>query len=97
MCDLHRKWLTLTTVVTTQVERFFEVGVGGGDVMIALGKRGIRGDGIDLSEEAIQICQERIRRAGLADNLSVHQGALLSAPTDGPYYLLIAFEVLEHI
>ena len=97
MCNLNRKWMTLDKIEHLNVERFFEVGVGGGDVIVALGERGLHGDGIDLSEQAIQICQERIRRAGLDDNLSVHQGDLLSAPTDTTYDLVIAFEVLEHI
>lgn len=97
MCDAARKSFTLAAVQHLDVQRFFEVGVGRGDVAIALAKRGLRGRGIDFSEDALRICSERIERAGVGERLEVCQGDLLSLAEEGAYDLIIALEVLEHI
>ncbi len=97
MCNLCRKWLTLDIIDGLGVERFFEVGVGGGDVLIALGNKGLRGEGIDQAPEAVAICDERIKRAGLSERVSVHVQDLFELQSATEFDLVIAFEVLEHI
>lgn len=99
MCNLARQWLTLRLLERLPVERFFEVGFGAGDVLCALGRRGLRGAGIDFSEEAARACQERLRAEGLEGRLRVACGDLASLPDEvgRDYDLAIAFEVLEHI
>lgn len=97
MCNLCRKSLALGLLDQLDVERFLEVGIGAGDVMISLGKRGLVGRGIDFSEQAVATCRERIHAEGLAERLEVRQGDLLALSDETSYDLVIAFEVLEHI
>jgi SAM-dependent methyltransferase len=98
MCNPTRKALALGMLKQLDgVERFLEVGPGRGDVLIALGKRGLRGRGIDFSMEAVRTCRERIAAEGLRDLLSADQEDLFALDDDGGYDLVVAFEVLEHI
>ena len=97
MTRLRRQWLTLRLLDGLAVERFFEVGFGAGDLLIALAERGLEGRGVELSEEAVQVCRRRIEARGLAGRLQVHQGDLLTLTEVAAYDLAIAFEVLEHI
>lgn len=97
MCNLCRKWLTLDIIDDLEVERFFEVGVGGGDILIALGNAGLHGEGIDQAPEAVAICDQRIKKAGLSERVSVSGRDLFTLQGAGDFDLVIAYEVLEHI
>lgn len=97
MCNLCRKWLTQDLLEGLDLKRFFEVGIGGGDLMIALGKLGLRGEGIDQSLDAVAACRQRILDEGLTEQLSVDERDLFSIETAEPYDLVVAYEVLEHI
>jgi len=78
-------------------QSFFELGTGRGDVLLALGERGLRGYGIDFSAESIAICREKIGAQHLEDRLRVDVGDLFALDDATQYDLAIAFEVLEHI
>ncbi len=97
MCNLCRKRLTLGLVEHLKADRFLEVGFGSGDVMISLGQKGLYGTGVDLSDRAVQACEQRIRAAGLSERLEVNRADLLTLSDESEYDLAIAFEVLEHI
>ncbi len=97
MTRLTRQWLTLSLLDDLESERFFEVGFGAGDMMIALAKRGLHGYGIELSDNVVETCRLRIEAHGLSDKLRVEQGDLLSLTDEPAYDLAIAFEVLEHM
>lgn len=97
MCNLVRKWLALGLIDEVNVQRFLEVGCGRGDLLISLGKKGLAGRGIDFSEQAVQLCRERIVAAGLSDQLAVEQCDLFALAEGQLYDLVIAFEVIEHL
>jgi SAM-dependent methyltransferase len=97
MCNLTRKRMALKLIESIDARSFFEVGVGRGDVLLALGGRGLRGYGIDFSAQSIEICRQKIAALGLQDRLHVAEGDLFALATDERYDLAIAFEVLEHI
>lgn len=97
MCNRCRKRLTLELLEYLNGDRFLEVGFGSGDVMIALAQKGLRGTGVDLSERAVQACDQRIRAAGLSERLEVRRADLLTLSDENEYDLAIAFEVLEHM
>lgn len=97
MTRLNRQWLTLKLIPDLQAERFFEVGFGEGDLMIALAERGLEGYGIELSDSVVEACRRRIEERGLGERLRVEQGDLLSLTDESAYDLAIAFEVLEHM
>jgi len=97
MTRLNRQWLTLKLLDEIDVETFFELGFGGGDMMIALAERGLHGYGIELSEDVVEGCRQRIKARGLEDRIQVEQRLLGSIEKDSAYDLGIAFEVLEHM
>jgi cyclopropane fatty-acyl-phospholipid synthase-like methyltransferase len=66
-------------------------------VLLALGERGLRGSGIDISAEAVDTCRRRIVAQHFEDRLRVEEGDLFALRDDEHYDLAIAFEVLEHI
>ena len=97
MTRLNRQWLTLKLVDEIGVETFFELGFGGGDLMIALAERGLRGYGSELSEDVVEACRKRIKARGLQDRIKVERRYLEMIDEDSSYELAIAFEVLEHM
>lgn len=97
MCNLTRKRMALDAIDGLSAQSFFELGVGRGDVLLALGERGLRGYGIDFSAESIAICRQKIAAQHLEDRLRVDVGDLFALDDDAHYDLAIAFEVLEHI
>ena len=97
MCNLTRKRMALELIDGLGAQSFFELGVGRGDVLLALGERGMRGYGIDFSAESIAICRLKIGAQHLEDRLRVEQGDLFALNSDERFDLAIAFEVLEHI
>jgi SAM-dependent methyltransferase len=97
MCNLTRKRMALDAIDGLDVQSFFELGVGRGDVLLALGERGLRGYGIDFSAESIAICRQKIATQHLEERLHVDVGDLFALADTERYDLAIAFEVLEHI
>jgi SAM-dependent methyltransferase len=89
--------MALELVEGLQATSFLELGVGRGDVLIALGERGLRGVGIDFSEESIAICRRKIAARGLEGRVSVAVGDIFALEPDEAFDLALAFEVLEHI
>lgn len=97
MTRLNRQWLTLRLLDDLQPARFFEVGFGAGDMMIALAERGLQGYGIELADDVVEAFRRRIEGRGLSDTLRVEQGDLLRLTDEPAFDLAIAFEVLEHL
>lgn len=97
MCNLTRKRMALALIDGLGAESFFELGVGRGDVLLALGEHGLRGHGIDFSAEAIETCRQKIAAQHLEDRLRAHVGDLFALNDGERFDLAIAFEVLEHI
>ena len=61
-------------------DRVLDLGCGTGEVLVALGRRSIRGVGIDLDADAI--AQARAAAAGLPVDFSVGSAAEVDLPTD---------------
>jgi SAM-dependent methyltransferase len=90
---LLRKYCALRLLHGLAPGRVLEIGCAQGDMLRTLGDMGYTGLGVDISEEAVQQAGRTL--AGLA-------GRMRAAPVGeekgtGPYDLICAFEVLEHI
>jgi SAM-dependent methyltransferase len=73
---------------------FLEVGVGAGDFIRLLGRRGFSGQGIDLSADAVNKTRALIEKHGFR-GIDVRQADIMTL--SGKYRTIFIFEVLEHI
>lgn len=72
---------------------FLEVGVGMGDFLRVLGKRGFTGLGIDLSEDSVTISRAVVKAYGFP-GIDIRRDDMMSV--DWAFNTVFAFEVLEH-
>lgn len=87
---LLKRKVILDFLRTIRVDDFLEVGCGAGDLLVALGARGYRGIGIDISTEALAAARQRVRDARIV----IEQKSV--AEVAGQFDVVIASEVLEH-
>lgn len=71
--------------------RILDVGCGTGGNLAALRQFG-QVEGLDHSEQALRYCRER-----LGPDFPLHQGALPEGLPPGPFDVVTAFDVLEHL
>lgn len=91
-----RKWLVMRALNRIHRRgRFLEIGIGGGDFLHELARRGWKGTGIDLSEEAVE--HARYLLCKVDHNVNVEKRDFRTLDDRfGTMFAIFAFEVLEH-
>jgi len=74
-----------------------DIGCGVGTIDYFLAKRGYDIEGIDISEQAINICKKNSEILGLKDNIKFKRINFPKEKIRGKYDLIICNEVLEHL
>lgn len=74
---------------------FLDIGLGGGNLCLDLAKAGFKGEGIDISDEAIRIAKLKLKNYN--NQVFIHNQDLFTKTETEKYDLISAFEVLEHI
>jgi len=92
---LFRKALISKILKDISKKHFLEIGVGTGDFITFISNRGFHGVGIDISQEAVDIAMERIRKARLEKIVKIGEESVFDI--SGIYDIVFSFEVLEHI
>ncbi len=92
---LLRQWCISKMLKSVKPAEFLEIGSGAGGMLVFLGKKGWKGLGVEISEEAVKVSRENIKRAGLAKDIRVAGGD--SNDSADKFRLVMAFEVLEHV
>lgn len=87
---LVKRRVILEFIDTLDACTFLEVGCGAGDLVAALAARGMRGLGIDIAADALEIARARLR----STTVSVAQRSVEEVADE--FDLVIASEVLEH-
>lgn len=91
---LCRKWLAFRLLEGLPINgRFLEIGAGAGEFLYELGKRGFKGRGVDVSEEAVEYANARI--GIFSQTINVSRQDFLQINDD--FNIIFAFEVLEHL
>lgn len=86
--------LALKMLRQTKPRSFLEVGIGEGQFLIILGKRGLTGQGIDISDQAVAKAKANLAQKRLS-NIVVEKKNLMDM--FGRFDVIFAFEVIEHI
>jgi len=92
---LLRRWCISKMLKSIKPGEFLEVGSGAGETLVLLGEMGWRGLGVEISEDAVKLSRENIKRAGLEKDIRVMCGDF--GDIASKFDLVMAFEVLEHI
>jgi len=92
---LFRKALISKILKDISKKHFLEIGVGAGDFITFIGNKGFHGVGVDISEEAVEIARNRVKKARLEKMVKIEQKSIFDI--SGIYDVVFAFEVLEHI
>lgn len=75
-----------------------DAGCGTGDHAIRLADRGFTVQGVDISETAVSLARDAVRKRGMSDRISVRQANLRSLPfDDGRFPYVLCWGVLMHI
>ncbi|NNJ09949.1 class I SAM-dependent methyltransferase [Chloroflexales bacterium ZM16-3] len=69
--------------------RILDLGCGSGRACIYLAKHGWRADGVDFVPEAVALAEGRVREAGVAEQVRLHQGSVSAMPFLEPFYDLV--------
>ncbi len=80
-------------------KRVLDVGCGYGTDLIDLAwaNPALVGRGLTLSEVQARRASEALERAGVSDRVDVRRGDSTMAPLDGPFDVVLGFEVVHHI
>jgi 2-polyprenyl-3-methyl-5-hydroxy-6-metoxy-1,4-benzoquinol methylase len=98
--DYVSSWIPAIPEVHSRLQqggRVAEVGCGIGwsSIALAQGFPGIRVEGIDPDEASINEARRNAAQAGVSDRVIFHQSTVESAPCQGPYDLVTAFECIH--
>ncbi len=77
--------------------RVLDVGCGVGRWSLELAARGARVVGIDLSPTMVRVASERAEREGRGTTCEFRQGDVTRLEVDGPFDLILAVTVLQHL
>ncbi len=78
------------------IKTFLDAGCGAGDIACSLIKLGLTGEGIDFSEKAIEVANQRKKELLIQDNkIEFNVGDIKKLKKK--YDLVLSLEVLEHI
>jgi len=78
-------------LISLKNKTVLDIGCGEGTLMLELAKRGAQVEGIDLSDEAVQLCQKRDLKAQKLDFLATE------LPWSDYFDMATASEVIEHL
>lgn len=90
---LCRKAVVLSFLDNIEHGKFLEVGMGSGDLILDLAKRKYEGLGIDISDDVIEIVQEKLKKIDC--NIRTEKIDLFDV--DESFGIIILLEVMEHI
>lgn len=86
--------LALRLLGGIEAKNFLEIGVGAGDLLLALGKKGFTGKGSDFSSLAISQSKKKLEKNNIK-GIELEKNDFLRM--QGQFDLILAFEVIEHI
>lgn len=94
---LCRKRIVMNLIKELNFSNFLEIGIGAGDLIISLAKKGYTGAGIDLNNNAILECKNKLKMIGLNNSIVLQNINLLDMEITQKINIVFALEVLEHI
>jgi SAM-dependent methyltransferase len=78
-----------------KTKRFLDIGLGGGNFCLEMAKKGFSGEGIDISDDAVEIAKSKLEN--YKEKIFIHKQDILNKENDTKYDIIFCFEVLEHI
>jgi SAM-dependent methyltransferase len=90
---LCRKDVVLSFLDEINKGAFLEVGIGTGDLVLELAKRGYKGLGIEISDEAVEMSGEKLKNVN--SDIRVEKKDLFEV--NESFDIVIMLEVIEHI
>jgi glycosyltransferase involved in cell wall biosynthesis len=76
---------------------FLDIGLGGGRLCLDLAKKGFYGEGIDISEKAVEIAKNKLELEKFNNQVNVRVDDIFKLDESKKFDLIFAFEVIEHI
>jgi cyclopropane-fatty-acyl-phospholipid synthase len=81
----------------TRGERLLDIGCGWGSLLLhAVGRYGVRGVGVTLSEAQAELARQRVCEAGLADMIEIRVADYRELD-DGPFDKIVSVGMYEHL
>ncbi len=76
--------------------RFLDIGCGIGAATLFLAEKGFVVDAFDISENAVNLCRQRLKERGLNANVKVMDAKLISQLPDESYDCIFEISVLQY-